>query len=241
MIIKKFFESASRSRAANMSSSFFIMNFKSSMTTCLAWYFPLSTLQDQNYCKKEANTFLQIKILPEICVFTWVSKVFVDSFFAKLVHLFQVFHGAESDIIWLQRDFGIYVVNMFDTRKAMKELSYRKYSLQHLIQECCDVVLNKDLQKADWRVRLILTLFIQMLSQLVLFSVTSASFGVLFIHSHCIQLIQWKALQKNICVRPLSNTFRSFSWSPFTIYYVYSSMQKFTCRWIKQYHVRMHA
>ena len=24
-------------------------------------------------------------------------------------------HGAESDILWLQRDFGIYVVNLFDT------------------------------------------------------------------------------------------------------------------------------
>ena len=38
-----------------------------------------------------------------------------------LAHLFahplilKVFHGADSDVKWLQRDFGIYVVNMFDT------------------------------------------------------------------------------------------------------------------------------
>ena len=27
----------------------------------------------------------------------------------------KLFHGADWDIKWLQRDFGIYVVNMFDT------------------------------------------------------------------------------------------------------------------------------
>lgn len=27
----------------------------------------------------------------------------------------KVLHGADMDILWLQRDFGLYVVNMFDT------------------------------------------------------------------------------------------------------------------------------
>ena len=27
----------------------------------------------------------------------------------------KIFHGADWDIKWLQRDFGIFVVNMFDT------------------------------------------------------------------------------------------------------------------------------
>ena len=27
----------------------------------------------------------------------------------------QVLHGADSDVKWLQRDFGLYIVNMFDT------------------------------------------------------------------------------------------------------------------------------
>ena len=27
----------------------------------------------------------------------------------------KIFHGADWDVKWLQRDFGIYVVNMFDT------------------------------------------------------------------------------------------------------------------------------
>ena len=30
----------------------------------------------------------------------------------------QVFHGADGDIVWLQRDFHIYVVNLFDTAKV---------------------------------------------------------------------------------------------------------------------------
>lgn len=34
----------------------------------------------------------------------------------------QVFHGAESDIVWLQQDFQVYVVNLFDTYHASKVL-----------------------------------------------------------------------------------------------------------------------
>lgn len=32
----------------------------------------------------------------------------------------KVLHGAESDVIWLQRDFGIYIVNLFDTAQALR-------------------------------------------------------------------------------------------------------------------------
>ncbi len=30
-------------------------------------------------------------------------------------NILKIFHGANSDIIWLQRDFGVYVVNLLDT------------------------------------------------------------------------------------------------------------------------------
>lgn len=30
----------------------------------------------------------------------------------------KVLHGAQNDCKWLQRDFHIYIVNMFDTQKA---------------------------------------------------------------------------------------------------------------------------
>lgn len=42
--------------------------------------------------------------------------------FDFLSHKLQVFHGAESDIVWLQQDFNIYVVNLFDTFHASKVL-----------------------------------------------------------------------------------------------------------------------
>lgn len=29
--------------------------------------------------------------------------------------ILKVLHGADFDIMWLQRDFGVYMVNMFDT------------------------------------------------------------------------------------------------------------------------------
>ena len=34
----------------------------------------------------------------------------------------QVLHGAESDIVWLQQDFNLYIVNLFDTYHASKVL-----------------------------------------------------------------------------------------------------------------------
>ena len=58
------------------------------------------------------------------------------------------------DICWLQRDFGLYVVNMFDTGQAARVLNYGKYSLAYLLKKFCDVTANKQFQLADWRIRL---------------------------------------------------------------------------------------
>ncbi|KAK2552699.1 Exosome component 10, partial [Acropora cervicornis] len=68
-------------------------------------------------------------------------------------HILKVFHGADMDIGWLQRDFGIYVVNMFDTGQAARVLNYGKYSLAFLLKKFCDVTANKQYQLADWRIR----------------------------------------------------------------------------------------
>ena len=29
--------------------------------------------------------------------------------------ILKVLHGSDFDVIWLQKDFGVYIVNMFDT------------------------------------------------------------------------------------------------------------------------------
>ncbi|RWR82153.1 protein RRP6-like protein 2 [Cinnamomum micranthum f. kanehirae] len=65
----------------------------------------------------------------------------------------KVMHGADRDIIWLQRDFGIYVCNLFDTGQASRVLQMERYSLEHLLHHFCGVTANKEYQNADWRLR----------------------------------------------------------------------------------------
>ncbi|SGZ28516.1 BQ5605_C027g10361 [Microbotryum silenes-dioicae] len=65
----------------------------------------------------------------------------------------KVFHGAASDIIWLQRDFGIYIVGLFDTYHATRVLQYPHHSLASLLEKYTDFVPDKRYQLADWRIR----------------------------------------------------------------------------------------
>ncbi|AWP09508.1 putative exosome component 10 isoform 2 [Scophthalmus maximus] len=65
----------------------------------------------------------------------------------------KVFHGADSDIEWLQRDFGLYVVNLFDTHQASRALNLARHSLDHLLKHFCTVDSDKRYQLADWRIR----------------------------------------------------------------------------------------
>ncbi|KAI9007044.1 ribonuclease H-like domain-containing protein, partial [Gaertneriomyces semiglobifer] len=68
-------------------------------------------------------------------------------------NIVKVFHGAESDIIWLQRDFGLYIVNLFDTYHASHLLEMSHHSLSFLLKYYCDVEADKQYQLADWRIR----------------------------------------------------------------------------------------
>ncbi|KAJ3121613.1 Exosome component 10, partial [Nowakowskiella sp. JEL0407] len=65
----------------------------------------------------------------------------------------KVFHGADMDILWLQRDFGVYVVNLFDTFQASVTLAFAHHSLAHLLMHYCSVLADKQFQTADWRIR----------------------------------------------------------------------------------------
>ncbi|KAJ2536028.1 exosome nuclease subunit [Coemansia sp. RSA 1935] len=65
----------------------------------------------------------------------------------------KVFHGAESDIVWLQRDFGVYVVGLFDTYHASKVLNMQHHSLAHLLLTYSAFHADKKYQLADWRIR----------------------------------------------------------------------------------------
>uniref|UniRef100_A0A672RAU3 Exosome complex component 10 n=1 Tax=Sinocyclocheilus grahami TaxID=75366 RepID=A0A672RAU3_SINGR len=76
-----------------------------------------------------------------------LNEIFTDPAIVK------VFHGADSDIEWLQKDFGLYVVNMFDTHHAARCLNLGRNSLDHLLKVYCNVNSDKRYQLADWRIR----------------------------------------------------------------------------------------
>ncbi|KAF8569341.1 hypothetical protein P879_05045 [Paragonimus westermani] len=65
----------------------------------------------------------------------------------------KVFHGSDSDLMWLQRDFSVYVVNLFDTGVAARELQLGRFSLTYLLQRYVNVRASKKYQLADWRIR----------------------------------------------------------------------------------------
>ncbi|BDA42121.1 probable exosome component 10 at N-terminal half [Coccomyxa sp. Obi] len=76
-----------------------------------------------------------------------LAPIFAD------VKIVKVLHGADSDIVWLQRDFGIYVANLFDTGQAARVLAYPSAGLAYLLSHFCSVKADKRWQLADWRVR----------------------------------------------------------------------------------------
>jgi len=65
----------------------------------------------------------------------------------------KVMHGADSDIPWLQRDFGLYIVNLFDTGRAARALQLPSAGYAFLLQKYAGVVADKSFQLADWRQR----------------------------------------------------------------------------------------
>jgi len=76
-----------------------------------------------------------------------LNEVFTDP------NILKVLHGSDHDIGWLQRDFGVYVVNMFDTGQAARTLQEGRFSLAHLLKKYCNVEAQKQFQLADWRIR----------------------------------------------------------------------------------------
>lgn len=68
-------------------------------------------------------------------------------------HILKVLHGSNMDIIWLQRDFGLYVVGLFDTYHAANALHLHAKSLKYLLSTYAGFDADKKYQLADWRVR----------------------------------------------------------------------------------------
>jgi exosome complex exonuclease RRP6 len=76
-----------------------------------------------------------------------LNEVFTDP------KILKVLHGSTMDIVWLQRDLGLYVVGMFDTYHAAVALGYPKRSLKFLLEKLVHYDADKKYQMADWRIR----------------------------------------------------------------------------------------
>ncbi|KAF2838502.1 hypothetical protein M501DRAFT_1004233 [Patellaria atrata CBS 101060] len=76
-----------------------------------------------------------------------LNEVFADP------NILKVLHGSHSDVIWLQRDFGIYIVGLFDTYVASRTLGYVAGSYAYLLQKFANVTAQKQYQMSDWRIR----------------------------------------------------------------------------------------
>lgn len=76
-----------------------------------------------------------------------LNEVFADP------SIIKVLHGAYMDIIWLQRDCGLYIVGLFDTFHAADALGYPTRSLAYLLKRFVDFDADKKYQLADWRIR----------------------------------------------------------------------------------------
>ena len=76
-----------------------------------------------------------------------LNEVFTDP---KIV---KVFHGSHEDMVWLQRDLGLYVVGLFDTYHACVALNFEGRGLKYLLKRFADFDAQKKFQTADWRIR----------------------------------------------------------------------------------------
>lgn len=62
----------------------------------------------------------------------------------------KVFHGAEYDLACLKREFGFRIVNLFDTRVAIRTLGREPTGLADILATEFGVRMNKRYQRADW-------------------------------------------------------------------------------------------
>ena len=62
----------------------------------------------------------------------------------------KVLHGAEYDVLCLQRDFRFRLRNLFDTRMASRSLGWPRSGLGDLLVRVLGVTISKRFQRANW-------------------------------------------------------------------------------------------
>lgn len=64
-----------------------------------------------------------------------------------------IFHDADFDLRLLDRDFGVYVRGLFDTKIAARFVGIRSFGLGNLLEDELGIKLKKKYQRADWAKR----------------------------------------------------------------------------------------
>lgn len=104
-------------------------------TTCLI---QIST-PSENYVIDPLPMFMEVRVLNTITTDASIVKVL---------------HNAEMDVAWLQRDFGVYIVNAFDTGLAARLLGFPGgHSLANVLLEIFNVSKDTAMARADWSAR----------------------------------------------------------------------------------------
>lgn len=66
----------------------------------------------------------------------------------------KVMHGADCDVLWLQRDYNISIASLFDTQCfSAHAFPGERLSLLHIVLNCTGEKITKAFQLADWRIR----------------------------------------------------------------------------------------
>jgi len=98
-----------------------------------------------------------IDIAYDFVIDTFALRNVMNEHFAPIManpNIVKVMHGADSDVGWLQRDFGIYIVNLFDTGRASRALPhFSRAGLAYLLSKYANVEADKKHQLSDWRQR----------------------------------------------------------------------------------------
>lgn len=87
---------------------------------------------------------------------TWLMDTVALGSLNPLAELFEdssveiVFHDADYDLRLLDRDFGIHVAGLFDTKIAARFVGERSFGLASLLEDELGVELKKKYQRADW-------------------------------------------------------------------------------------------
>ena len=59
--------------------------------------------------------------------------------------------NAENQLLWLQRDFGVFMVNLFDLQVALTLLGENKIGFGEVVLSSVKEYVNMRYMRADWR------------------------------------------------------------------------------------------